>query len=162
MPSIERAVLIRASCQKVFGFISDFRNDGQWRRFVQNVEHDPPGLAWLGTRIRETILIFGIRLKSEGELIEYEQDRWVATRAVSGALGISMRREVDRHGEQCRCTVRLEIRPGGLARIPGHLFEVILRRRLGMELPRLREILEQPGAARGRESPVAIPPKHVP
>jgi hypothetical protein len=144
MSTTERTVLIRARCGEAFALLSDFRNDIRWRQFIRGVEHSPPGLAWLGTRVRETVLLFGVPVQSDCEVIEYEQDRWIVTRPVAGKLGLSSRREVTPHGDGCRCTVVLEFQPEGMMRLLGGLPLVVLRRRLGADLLRLKETLEHP------------------
>lgn len=146
MSTTERTVLVRARCREAFALLSDFRSDIQWRQFLQRVEHSPPGLAWLGTMVRETVLLFGVPVQSECEVIEYEQDRLILTRPVAGRLGLSSRREVAPHGDGCRCTIVLELRPEGMLRLLGRLPLVVLRRRLSADLLRLKEILEHQDA----------------
>jgi hypothetical protein len=150
MAVIERAILIHASCQDVFAYISDFRNDEAWRKFIRAVEHDPPGLAWLGTKIRETILVFGVPVHSESEVIQYEQDRWIATHVLPRSRGVATRRGAEPHGNSCRCTMSLEPQLRGTFRPAESLLAVVFRRRLITDLNRLKQVLEEPRSRPGR------------
>ncbi|MFF2522304.1 SRPBCC family protein [Streptomyces liangshanensis] len=76
---IAQSITIDASRERVFDFVSDFRNDRQWRPEIRRVELRGPLV--IGTQLVQDAKVFGFfSLSVLSEVVEFEPGRRLVTR----------------------------------------------------------------------------------
>jgi uncharacterized membrane protein len=147
---VEESIVINRSCEAVFAFFNDRRNDRRWMASVVESEWlDPTAPTGVGRHGRMVMDAMG-RREFIDEVTEYEPGRVVAHRSVSGPMVIHTACIADPEGEGCRATVTYEPErlPGGiLGKLLSPLTSRIVRRNYRADLAKLKEILEAEGRA---------------
>lgn len=145
MQTFAASVTIQRPAAEVFRFISDFRNDPQWRAGVIELTLDAaPGV---GTRTREVLLLGGRRLLTQGEIFSLEPEREIWFRSTSGPIPVQGCRRVEGDGEVCIFSSSYEVEFEGLWRLFSAVFSRQLQRRLAADLQRAKELLEHSAAS---------------
>lgn len=77
---------IAAPPEAVFARMSDFEHAGQYIEAIRNVELLTPGPPAVGTRFRETRLVFGRESTETMEIVEFDPPRGYVLAAHSGGM----------------------------------------------------------------------------
>jgi uncharacterized membrane protein len=149
MSKNRHSVVIAAPVERVFAFAADFENDPQWRDEVQEMRYtsDPP--VGMGTRAVETARILGQTLETTTVTTDYEPNRRVAAKSISGAVPIVASRDFEAVPGGTRFTYTLEGDTSGvlLFRLMGPILTRLYQKRIEGYLGTLKDILEMEPAA---------------
>lgn len=109
MPSIESMIHINRTPHEVFGFVSDYERDPEWRSDVVEITFQDPGPTRTGRRVLEKLSSMGLQLVTLSEVTEYEPDAKIVSRSISGPTPVIAYRFVTTDGQGARFTYRLDV-----------------------------------------------------
>lgn len=105
---IQHEVVILAPVEQVFEFAANYENDPQWRSEVRQLRYTSGHPVGVGTEAVETSRVLGIQLKTTTVVTEYEENRRVASRSVSGPVPVVVSRDFEAVQNGTRFTYTLE------------------------------------------------------
>jgi hypothetical protein len=127
---------------EVFAFLSNMENNTKWRASQIDVTKTSPGPIGVGTTYRMVNRVFGRRLETEAEVVEYEPPRKYTSRDKSGTLPLKAQRIFEPAATGTRVTLILDAQPRGLLRLVEPIFGSLGTRRLKNDLARARDLIE--------------------
>lgn len=145
MITIRCRIFLCQAPEEVFAFAADYRNDPLWRKGVIATRCEPDGAPALGTRMHETLQMFGVRAETLSEVIAWEPGRRTAFRVLSGPVPCEGRRLFEAEGNGTCLSYVLHLQPPGHRRLLGPLLALLFRWQVGNDLKRLRRTLAAPG-----------------
>jgi len=86
MMKFENSVTINRSVNKVFDFVTDFKNNTQWQTGILELEMTSEGRFDLGSTYRCVNRFMGQRIETEGVITSYVPDRICSFRIMSGSV----------------------------------------------------------------------------
>ncbi len=142
MISVTESIVIDCPTDEVFAFIGNYENDPTWRAGVFEMQHDPPGEAHLGMKTREVMRFMGQNTVNWAEVVEYEVGHKTAFRTTAGPLSAWGYRLVEPAGEHTRFTYHAQAEFSGFYKLLSPLIAWMFRRRVEIDLEKLKEVLE--------------------
>lgn len=143
MMKIEKNIVISASKEKVFSFISDYTNDIQWREGVLEMKQEPTHKTDVGTVTFETIRFMGRKLIVKAKVIEYILNEKVSFKTVDAPMNIEGFRKVeDDKNSKTKFTYSLSAELTGLYKLFTSSIIKMYDKRIEGDLIRLKTILE--------------------
>src|SRR5215467_10923786 len=87
MVTFETSIEIRRPVEAVFAFVSDPRNEPQWRKTVTVKEFQvtPDGPPAVGTQVRGVASLLGVKLEMTSRITALEPNRSYSIKGSSGA-----------------------------------------------------------------------------
>ena len=141
---VEKHIDIDRTAADVFGFVSDQLNAPVWQRGLLEVERLTDGPIGVGTRHTFVRKVAGRRLEADNEYYEYEPNRKVAFRFISGSTSGGGSYQVEPVSpSRTRLTTSVEMHPTGLARLTEPLVSIAIKREVDANLATLKELLER-------------------
>ncbi|MBA2461345.1 MAG: SRPBCC family protein [Actinobacteria bacterium] len=144
MSQVEESAVVKRSPEEVFALVGDPKNDGQWASTVREARQTSPGPLGVGTTFEQTVRLLGRRIELGIEVTEYEPNRKLAIRLISGPVKGTGRRIVDPADGGTRLTLAAEGRSGLFFNLAEPLVAWAIRRELRAGLAKLKEMLEGP------------------
>ncbi len=142
MATIKDEIVINASREFVFGFVSDYTNDLKWREGVIGMKCSTKENIFLGTRTRETMKFLGSTFITVARVTEYSPFTKIAFRSVAGKFPVHGYRQIDGVEGYSKFTYSLTIELSGFAKIFNPLLKSIYKKRIQRDLVKLKSILE--------------------
>jgi Polyketide cyclase / dehydrase and lipid transport len=142
MEPLEMTVEIRRPPQEVFAFLSDLKNDPEWRREWVDAERSSPGPIGVGTTTHLFAKALGRRTEAVYEVIAYEPNRTVTFKTVTGPLPLTFWRSVEGAGDGTWVMMGYSGDFRGVLRLLRPLLEMLGKRALKGDLPTLKQLLE--------------------
>jgi uncharacterized membrane protein len=143
MATAALTVTIARPVEDVFAVLTNLEHAATWSRAIEE-RVLTPGPMRVGTRRRAVVPTFGGRTtENEMELTEFEQDRRLAMRSVSG-FPFEVRIAIDfvPVGAACRLDWLVSFQPGGVLRPTGPLLAAGYKRAFAKDLERLKALME--------------------
>lgn len=138
------SVLIAAPVNKVFAFAADFENDARWRDEVERMRYTSHPPVGVGSEAVENSRILGRSLETTTVITDFEPNRRVVARSISGPVPIVSSRDFEAVQGGTRFTYTLEGDVSGvlLFRLIQPILASWYRRRLEGYLRTLKQTLE--------------------
>ena len=152
MSKNRHSVMIAAPVERVFAFAANFENDPHWRDEAQQMRYTSGPPVGVGTRAVETARILGQTLETRTVTTDYEPNRRVAAKSISGPVPIVASRDFEVIPGGTRFTYTLEGDTSGvlLFRLMGPILTRLYQKRIESYLGTLKGILEtEPAATTG-------------
>jgi len=152
MAKNQYSVVIDVPVEKVFTFAADFENDPRWRTEVQRMRYTSGRPIGVGSQAVETARVLGQILETTTVTTDYEPNRRVAAKSVSGPVPIVASRDFEVVPGGTRFTYTLEGDTSGvlLFRLGQPILTRWYQRRIESYLRTLKGILEtEPTAMAG-------------
>lgn len=143
--SVTETVLVDRPVEQVFAYVTDYRQDVNWRQGVTEMQMVPNGPAGVGTRTVETMRAYGRTLRTTAEITGFEPNRRADFRAVDGPMPVSGSRIFKGRGGQTLVTYYITGELDALFSLLWPLLRRSYRRQIAGDLLRLKQRLE--GAA---------------
>jgi len=147
MITFETSIEIRCPLEAVFAFVSDPRNEPQWRKSVTVTEFrvTPDGPPAVGTQVRAVASLLGVKLEMTSQITTLEPNRSYTIKGSSGpgSMEATTRFEAVREGTRLSLTFQSE--PGGLFKMAGPLLASQAKKQMETDLQWLKELLEAQG-----------------
>jgi uncharacterized protein YndB with AHSA1/START domain len=143
MTTAALSVTIRRPAADVFAVLTHLENAATWSRAIEETV-TTPGPIGVGTRRRAVVPTVGGRTtQNEMELTEFEPDRRLAMRSISG-FPFEVRIAIDLVpvGDDCRVDWLVSFRPGGVLRPTGPLLAAAYKRTFAKDLANLKALME--------------------
>jgi len=147
MPIVESTVHINCTPRDVFAFVSDYGRDPTWRSEVISMTYQTPGPTGVGQLALEKSRVFGRRLETISEVIEYEPERKIVSKSISGPTPVISYRLVTPDEGGTRFTYRLDVDVSKtwFFRVLRPVLMPLYKRTFEFYLTRLKQILESQG-----------------
>jgi uncharacterized protein YndB with AHSA1/START domain len=136
-------VTIERPVEDVFAVLTHLENAATWSRAIEETLTTPDPMG-VGTRRRAVVPTFGGRTaENEMELTEFEPNRRLAMRSISG-FPFEVRISIDfiRLGDGTRLEWLVSFEPGGLMRPAAPLLAAVYKRSFAKDLANLRAMME--------------------
>ena len=143
MSTAALTVTIRRPVADVFAVLTHLENAATWSRAIEETVITP-GPFGVGTRRRAVVPMVGGRTtENVMELTEFEPDRRLAMRSVSG-FPFEVRIAIDLVpiGDDCRLDWLVSFQPGGVLRPTGPLLAAGYKRAFTKDLENLKRLME--------------------
>lgn len=146
MVEITESITIDASREKIFSFVSDYRNDVKWRQGVLGMRQVPDGKTAAGTETFETIKFMGRKMEVKAEVTELIPDSKVSFRTVAAPMNISGFRKVESmQKDKTSFTYSLNAELTGFYKFFSSSIEKSYRKRIKGDLFQLKALMENGG-----------------
>lgn len=142
MIGVEESARVKRSPEEVFALVGDPANDHQWASTVREARQTSPGPLGVGTTFEQALRLLGRRIELGIEVTEYEPNRSMAIRPMSGPFKGTGRRIVEPIDDGTRLTLAAEGRSGLFFNLAELLVAWAIRRELRAALANLKEMLE--------------------
>jgi hypothetical protein len=134
-----RESTIRRSPEDVFDFLTDLRHELDWNPNAKHVEKLTDGPIRVGTRFRARWSGTG---STDVEVIGHDRPNTWATRSAVMGIEVIASGCVFAIAGGSRYTIRLELRPRGMARLLAPLAKILMERGEDRNMRRVRQALE--------------------
>ncbi len=143
MITLTKNVFINLPKEKVFSFVSDYRNDPKWRSGVLKMTQEPDEETKFGTKTFETIKFIGRKLIVKAEVSEFQLNKKVKFKTLSAPMKLEGFREVsDFEKEKTDFTYSLSAELTGIYKMFKSSIEKMYGKRIESDLLKLKKILE--------------------
>ena len=144
--TIDERIEIARTPGAVFAIFADYDRDPQWRGGVEEMRHEPPGEARVGTTTEESLRLVGRRLVTSGRVTAYEPGQLLAFETTGGPIAARGTRTVaaTATGTEARYALTANLRGG--YRLLAPLLAASFRRGVRADLRRLKGLSEGAGA----------------
>ena len=143
MLTVAKSILIDCSLEEVFEFISNFKNDTQWRKGVIEMLQFPDYGVFVGATTIETIKLFGQRHFISAEIIEFEKNNKVSFKTTDGIFEVAGYRKVERENNKTKFTYSLSANLKGIYKMFSKIIKINYEKRIEKDLRKLKSILER-------------------
>jgi len=108
---------INVPVEKVFAFVSDFRNNSKWQDGIIETTQTPDGPTQVGTTIRDVRTFLGQKMDSTMEVTEFEPNKKIAFKSTSGPIQFSFLQTFESAGGSTKVHVHVEMEAKGFFKI---------------------------------------------
>ena len=147
MITFETSIEIGRPLEAVFAFVSDPRNEPQWRKSVTVKEFrvTPDGPPAVGTQVRAVASLLGVKLEATSQITALEPNRSYSLKGSSGPASLEVTWRFEAMGEGTRLSGTFQAEPGGVFKMAGPLFASQAKKQMETDLQWLKELLEAQG-----------------
>lgn len=138
----EKTILIEKPVEDVFGYISDFKNDMEWRSELAEIRQTTEFARGQGARYEERLNWGDREANAEFEVVDYRPNSHIAFRGSSGSLSARGEYDLDAEDSRTRLTVVGEIELSGVLAAAEEMIGEAVERQGEEDLAHLKDILE--------------------
>ena len=142
MIKISHSFTVNRPVSEVFQFLTDAGNVFQYSRSIEEVRQLTPGNISVGARYALISKFMGRRVDMEIEVVEFEVDRVLVSKSISGPFDLYTRTLFQAEGENTVVTQASDIVPKGFWRTLMPILPGMIRKQSEAETATLRELLE--------------------
>ena len=129
--------------REVAGFATDWRNDPKWIRALDDVRLLTDGDFGVGSRVERVAKFLGRRIEYVNEITAWDGDSRLVMKSVKAPFPMTVIYEFEDDGEAAtRMRIRAQGDASGFYRMAGPLLSAAVRRGIGGDLKKLKEVLE--------------------
>lgn len=145
MIRVQTSVTVNRPVAEVFRFMSDNQNALQWQSGLleARITNDVMaiGRAWV-----DVVQFLGRRIEIASELTDYEEDRMLGFKSISGPFPVTGSYSFEPDGDGAKVTFTLQGEPGGFFKLAEPLVARSTQRQWETNLANLKDLLEQQGS----------------
>ena len=142
MLKLDISIVINRPVEEVFAFLSNPENGPKWGSGSKEVKMITQGPIGVGTRYRTVREALGRRIESETEITEFEPNRKIASKSISGPFPMESAVTFERVEGGTRVTGTLFGEPGGFFKLAEPLLVSMLKRQYQADLANLKDLME--------------------
>jgi uncharacterized membrane protein len=142
MIEVEHSIVVPRSVDKVFSFLSNFEQDPHWQSGILEAKQTPQGSTLVGTTIRQVRQFLGRRLDYTGEVIEYEKNKKIWVKSISGPYPFEGGYTLEPVDGGTQVTFLLRVQPSGIIRFTQSMVARELKKQLELDSVRLKDLLK--------------------
>lgn len=142
MPMIERSITVDKPLNKVWDYLSDFRNTKEWDPPTVTTELES-GNGDVGTVYRNVSKFMGHKTEIEYTVIDYEPHRLLRLRGENPSMTAIDTIRFEEAGESTTVNYRAELEPHGVAKLAVPLMAVGLKKLGDDAEEKMRECLNR-------------------
>jgi uncharacterized protein YndB with AHSA1/START domain len=140
---IEGSINIKRPVDKVFAYTTDVKSMSKWHATVTEPEQTSQGPMGIGTTLRWTNHMMGLRMKTNAKVIEYELNRkWTLDFVVGGSSFVENHLFFDPIEGGTKFTLRYDMKVGGFFKLFSPLIVSSVRKSVKLALKDIKSILE--------------------
>jgi carbon monoxide dehydrogenase subunit G len=133
---------INAPVEKVFAFVSDFRNNSKWQTGVIESTQTPDGPTQVGTQVKDRRTFLGQKMEGTYEVTEYVPSKKLAFKSTSGPIQFRFAQDFESMGEGTKISVHVEMEAGGFFKPAEGALAGNLKKEFESEAATLKSLLE--------------------
>ncbi len=142
MAKLEISIVINRPIEEVFAVLGNPENGPRWSSSSSEVMITSDGPIGVGTTYRSVRTALGQRIESETEVTEYEPNRKIATKSISGPFPMESLVTFERLEGGTRVTGTLMGEPGGFFKLAEPVLVSTMKRQLEGDLANLKKLME--------------------
>lgn len=142
MGSIEVSTTIDRPVQEVFGVVSHIENNPKWSTMVLEAQQATPEPPGLGTKGTTTGKFLGMRLETELEITEFEENVRFAYRSIAGPVERWGKVTFESVGTGTRVGIEVGGDTKGFFQVADSIVLRVAKRQLQADLDTLKEMME--------------------
>lgn len=133
---------IKAPLEKVFAFVTDFRNIPKWQNGVSESSQTPDGPTQVGTKVKMVRTLLGQRLEATAEVVEFVPEQKVALKTVSGPIQFQLTQTFSSIPGGTRVDIQMEMEAGGFFKLAEGALAGNMKKEFEAQGQKLKELLE--------------------
>jgi uncharacterized membrane protein len=133
---------IKAPVEKVFAFVTDFRNAAKWQNGVIESSQSPDGPTQLGTKLKTVRTFLGQRLEATAEVTDFAANQKVAFKSTSGPIQFNFLQTFSSVSGGTKVDIHVEMEGSGFFKVAEGAFGSNLKKELESQGQKLKEVLE--------------------
>ena len=133
---------INAPIEKVFAYVTDFRNSKEWQNGVIETSQTPDGPTQLGTKFKTIRTLLGQRLEATGEVTEFIPNKKFAFKSTSGPIQFLLSQDFESISGGTKLTLTVEMEAGGFFKLAEGALAGNLKKEFEAQAGKLKAILE--------------------
>ena len=114
MIKVEHSVIVSRSVEEVFSYLSNFEHDPHWQAGILETKQIPQGATFVGTTVKQVRRFLGRRLDYLGEVIEYQENKKIWVKSVSGPYPFEGGYDLEPVDSGTKVTFFLNVQPSGV------------------------------------------------
>lgn len=142
MTKVEVEVVINRSPEDVFAYITNFANNTRWQNGVKEARVTSAGKFGVGSTYSQISQFLGRRIEFHFEVIEYEMNRRIRFKTVSGSFPVDIVRAVEPVTNGTKVSAIVQGDAGGFFRLFSPLLDWMTKRSIRTDYSRLKQLLE--------------------
>ena len=133
---------IKAPVEKVFAFVTDFRNASKWQDSVIESTQTPDGPTQLGT-VNKTVRTFvGQRIEANIEVVEFVPNKKFGIKSSGGPIQFSLVQSFEQAGGGTKISSHVEMEAGGVLKLAEGAIAGGLKKEFDSQTAKLKTLLE--------------------
>jgi len=142
MARVVDSIEIRRPVGQVFAYVTDVKNFPKWIPDMVEAVQVSPGKIGVGTALRGTYKMMGLRMAWTSKITEYESNRKFGEKIVSGRMLNDELMTFDSTAAGTKFTFMCEMKVGGFLKVLSPIMASTLRKQTKTDLAKLKELLE--------------------
>ena len=142
MSKVELSIVINRPIEEVFAFLGNFENNPKWQSSSVEAKKITEGPIGVGTTFQAITTILGRRINTKQEIIDYESNRIVARKTISGPFPFETRAEFERVEGGTRVRGVITGETSGFFKLADALLERAIKRQFDSDLANLKDMME--------------------
>ena len=143
MVRFELSVDIARPVHEVWDYLIDAERVPEWQSSAVSAHQVSAGPMRMGTKLEDERRFLGRRARSQVEVAEYEPERLLTLRGLSGPVRFTIRQRLSANQAGTRLNVEAEADPAGISRFVRPMIERAAEHELKADFARLKRILER-------------------
>jgi carbon monoxide dehydrogenase subunit G len=141
--SVDNALEIKRPLEEVFAYLADIGRQPEWSPAVVEVKQEAFGPVGKGTTYHQTFKMLGSRATNKMEVSDYESDRVIGFRTLSGPMKFHWRMELEPTADGgTRIRSHMEGQAEGVFKVAAPLLRGALQRQADGDFQNLKDLLE--------------------
>jgi uncharacterized membrane protein len=140
MESLVETLVIDAPAESVWGVLSDYRRDPEWRSGVVSMTTEPSGALDVGVCTHEVIRVAGRTYRNTGVIDHIVPGSTVEWHTIAGAEARGARSVHQLAPDRCEVTLELHVVPRGVNRLLAPVLRRVLQANLRRDLAALANL----------------------
>jgi carbon monoxide dehydrogenase subunit G len=134
---------INVPVERVFAYVTDFRNNAKWQEGVVESTQTPDGPTQLGTKFKTVRTLLGQKLEATGEVTEFEPNKKMAFKSTSGPIKFSMSQTFEADAGGTKLIFQAEVEAGGFFKLAEGALSGNMKKMFEDQIKKLEEVLER-------------------
>ncbi len=133
---------INAPIEKVFAFITDFRNNAKWQDGVIESTQTPEGPAQVGTKVKDVRTFLGKKLEGTYEVTEFLPNKKVIFKSTSGPIQFQFEQTFESVAGGTNLSAHVELEGSGFFKLAEGVLAGNLKKQFEAQAVKLKALLE--------------------
>jgi uncharacterized membrane protein len=142
---VQQSIIIGRPVEKVFAYITEYRNAPTWQPAILETRVTPKGPAQAGMRVTEVRIFIGHKIESTYKITELEPNVQVSFESMSGPFPYHGNIFFEPVDDATQLVYQLEIEAKGFFKIGGSMLTGSMKQEVETSLDLLKRLLEAQG-----------------
>jgi uncharacterized membrane protein len=133
---------VKAPLEKVFAYVTDFRNAAEWQNGIIESSQTPEGPTQLGSKFKTVRTLFGQRMEAAGEVTDFVPNKKFAFKSTSGPIHFAFVQTFEPETDGTLVNLALELEAGGFFKLAEGALAGNVKQEFESQTKKLKSILE--------------------